>query len=116
MPCEYVMKLKSTEYGFCYTFDGRDKNLTFNAHTTGSKAGVQFMLMLNQSNYYIADEDTAGFKVRIQLNDIAFYSSRLVVTELFETITKAMHKAYILYCRSLVKIKFYKPHVYIFLL
>ena len=65
MPCEYVMKLKPTEYGFCYTFDGTDKNLTFNARTTGSKAGVQFMLWANQSNYYIADEDSAGFKVRI---------------------------------------------------
>ena len=65
MPCEYVMKLKPTEYGFCYTFDGTDKNLTFNARTTGSKAGVQFMLWANQSNYYIADEDSAGFKVRM---------------------------------------------------
>ena len=64
IPCEYIMKVKPTEYGFCYTFDGTDANLTFNARTTGSKAGVQFMLWVNQSNYYIADEDTAGFKVR----------------------------------------------------
>ena len=61
------MVMKPTEYGFCYTFEGTDTNLTFNARTTGSKAGVQFILWVNQSKYFIADEDTAGFKRRVYL-------------------------------------------------
>ena len=64
--CSDNIRLRRTGSSFCYTFNGGggDGPNNFTVRTTGSKAGARFTLWADQSNYFIADEDTAGFKVQ----------------------------------------------------
>ena len=73
--CGDHIKLRRTGSSFCYTFNDGEGASDYSVRTTGSKSGVRFTLWVDQGNYYIGDEDSAGFKV-VHLFIYLFYLCR----------------------------------------
>lgn len=63
LPCKDVMLKRRTRKGYCYTFGSKEMKRTYSVQTPGTKAGVMFLLFVNQQNYLIGDDESAGFKV-----------------------------------------------------